>query len=102
MIDEMKTSMHSVGVESDQQVNIYSFAVCCDRRWPSTQGHRVYTGSGGLDGVRVFHTLYHRQVAPLVERTQPMWKYNGPMDPDHASSEELPDDEVWSHLDQVL
>ena len=26
-----------VGAESDQQVNICSFAVCCDRRWPSTQ-----------------------------------------------------------------
>ena len=25
-----------VGAESDQQVNIYSFAVRCDRRWPST------------------------------------------------------------------
>ena len=24
---------------------------------------------GGLDGVRVFHTLYRRRVAPLVERT---------------------------------
>ena len=27
----------SVGAESDQQVNIYSFAVRCDRRWPNTQ-----------------------------------------------------------------
>ena len=26
-----------VGAESDQQVNICSFAVRCDRRWPSTQ-----------------------------------------------------------------
>ena len=56
----------------------------------------------GLDGVWVFHTLYHRRVAPLVERTQPMWKYNGPSDPDHASPKELPDDQVWSHLDRVL
>ena len=31
-----------------------------------------------------------------------MWKYNGPMDPDHASPEELPNDEVWSRVDQVL
>ena len=26
-----------VGAESDQQVHIYSFAVRCDQRWPSTQ-----------------------------------------------------------------
>ena len=26
-----------VGVESDQQVNICSFSVHCDRRWPNTQ-----------------------------------------------------------------
>ena len=56
----------------------------------------------GLDGVRVFHTLFRRRVAPLVERTRPMWKYNGPMDPDRASPEELPNDEVWSRVDRVL
>ena len=27
----------SVGTESDQLVNICSFVVCCDRKWPSTQ-----------------------------------------------------------------
>ena len=27
----------SVGAKSDQQVNICSFAVCCDQMWPSTQ-----------------------------------------------------------------
>ena len=47
-----------------------------------------------LDGVRLLHTLYHRRVAPLAERAQSMWKYSGPMDPDRASSEELPNDEV--------
>ena len=26
-----------IGVECDQLVNICSFAICCDRRWPSTQ-----------------------------------------------------------------
>ena len=31
-----------------------------------------------------------------------MWAYSGPMDPDRASSEELPKDEVWSRLDRVL
>ena len=30
-----------------------------------------------------------------------MWEYSGPMDPDRASLEELPKDEVWSQLDQV-
>ena len=56
----------------------------------------------GLDGVRVFDTLYRRRVAPLVERSRPMWRYCGPSDLDRASPEELPDDEVWSHLDWVL
>ena len=56
----------------------------------------------GLDRVQVFHTLFCCWVAPLAERTRPMWKYNGSMDPNHASSEELPNDEVWSCLDQVL
>ena len=55
-----------------------------------------------LDGVRVFHTLYHRRVAPLVERTHPMWLYSVPSDPDHASTKDLPDNEVWSRLGRVL
>ena len=56
----------------------------------------------GLDRVRVFHTLYRHRVALLAERTRPMWKYSGPMDPNHTLSEELPNDEVWSCLDRVL
>ena len=56
----------------------------------------------GLDGVRVFHTLYHRRVVLLAERTRPMWLYSGPSDLDRASPEDLLDDEVWSHLGQVL
>ena len=56
----------------------------------------------GLDRVRVFHTLFHRRVAPLAERTWLMWKYSGSMDPNCASPEELPNDEVWSRLDRVL
>ena len=56
----------------------------------------------GLDGARMFHTLYRRRVAPLVERTRPMWRYGSPSDPDQASLEELPIDEVWSRLDRVL
>ena len=47
-----------------------------------------------FDRVRVFHTLYSHQVAPLVERAQPMWRYSSSSDPDHASPEELPNDEV--------
>ena len=50
----------------------------------------------GLDGVRVFHTIFHHRVAPLKERTRPMWMYNGPTDLDRASPEELPKDKVWS------
>ena len=48
----------------------------------------------GLDGVQVFHTLFHHRVAPLAERTRPMWKYNDPTDPDRTLLEELPNDEV--------
>ena len=48
----------------------------------------------GLDGVWMFHTLYCRRVALLEERARPMWKYDGPSDPDRASLEELPDDKV--------
>ena len=52
----------------------------------------------GLDGVWVFHTLYHCRVASLAERTHPMWKYDGRSDPDRTSPEELPDDEIWSRV----
>ena len=31
-----------------------------------------------------------------------MWLYSGPLDPDHASPEDLLDDEVWSRLGRVL
>ena len=31
-----------------------------------------------------------------------MWLYGGPLDPDHALSEDLPDDEIWSRLSWVL
>jgi len=41
-----------VGAESDQHVNIGSFAVRCDRMWPYTQWHRVYTGSGNVPYVQ--------------------------------------------------
>ena len=56
----------------------------------------------GLDGERVFHTLYRHRVAPLAERARLMWRYDGPSDLDRASLEELSNDEVWSHLDRVL
>ena len=49
---------------------------------------------GSLDGVRVFHTLYRRLVAPLVERTHLMWTYGDRSDPDCALPKELPDDEI--------
>ena len=56
----------------------------------------------GLNGLRVFHTFFHRWVALLAERTRSMWEYSGLMDPDCASPEELSRDEVWSYLDRVL
>ena len=56
----------------------------------------------GLNGVRVFHTLYHRRVMPLAERAWPMWMYDGLSDPDRTSSEDLSDDEVWSRIGRVL
>ena len=55
-----------------------------------------------LDGVRVFHTFFHRWVAPLAKRTRPMWKYNSPTNHDRVSPKGLPNDEVWSRLDRVL
>ena len=56
----------------------------------------------GLDRVQVFHTLFLRWVAPLAERTWPMWMYGGRSDPGDALPEDLPDDEVWSRLSRVL
>ena len=50
----------------------------------------------------MFHTFLFHWVTPLVERARPMWMYNGPTNPDRASLEELPNDEVWSRLDRVL
>ena len=38
----------TVDAESDQHVNICSFAKRCDWMWPSTQRHMVYTGSGNV------------------------------------------------------
>ena len=48
----------------------------------------------GLDRVQVFHTFFHHRVAPLAERTRPMWLYFGLTDPDRASPMELAKDEV--------
>ena len=48
----------------------------------------------GLDGVWVFHTFFQCRVAPLAERTWSMRMYNSPIDPDHASLEELAKDKV--------
>ena len=31
-----------------------------------------------------------------------MWTYSGWSDPDRASPEELPDDEIWGHVGRVL
>ena len=42
----------TVDAKSNQQVNIYRFAVRCDRMWHSTQWHRVYTGSGNVPYVQ--------------------------------------------------
>ena len=42
----------TVGAKSDQQVNICSFVVRCDRMWPSTQCHRIYTSSGNVPYVQ--------------------------------------------------
>ena len=41
-----------VGAKSDQHVNICSFVVHCDRRWPSTQLPRVYTSSCNMPYVQ--------------------------------------------------
>jgi len=44
---------YSVGAKYGQQVNICSFAVRYDRMWPSTQWHRIYTGSGNRPYVQL-------------------------------------------------
>ena len=49
----MKILLVIVGTESDQHVNIYSFAVRYDRRWPNAQWHRIYTGSGNVPYVQL-------------------------------------------------
>ena len=41
-----------VGAKSDQLVNICHFAVRCDRMWPSTQWHMIYTGLGNVPYVQ--------------------------------------------------
>ena len=56
----------------------------------------------GLNGLRVFHTFFYRQVDLLRERTWLMWEYSDPTDPDRASPEELSKDEVWSYLGRAL
>ena len=48
----IQKSIFTVGAKSDQQVNIYSFIVHCDRMWPSTQWHKIYTGSGNMPYVQ--------------------------------------------------
>ena len=50
--DKFWVATLSVGAECDQLVNIYNFAVRCDRMWPNTQWHRVYTGSGNVPYVQ--------------------------------------------------
>ena len=44
--------MALVGAKSDQQVNIYSFVIRCDRICPSTQWHRLFTSSGNMPYVQ--------------------------------------------------
>ena len=56
----------------------------------------------GLDGLWVFHTFFHHQVASLGERTCPMWEYSSPTDPSLSSPEELSKDEVRGYLGRAL
>ena len=56
----------------------------------------------GLDGLWVFHTFFRHWVAPLGERTRPMWEYSGPTDPNRTSPEELSKDEVRGYLGRAL
>ena len=48
-----KTNKAFVGVKCGWQVNICSFAVRCDRIWPSTRWHRIYTGSGNMPYIQL-------------------------------------------------
>ncbi|XP_025823645.1 uncharacterized protein LOC112899405 [Panicum hallii] len=56
----------------------------------------------GLNGVRLFGTMFSHRVVPLAVRLTKMWEYTGLTDPDRVSMTAVPDDKVWSWLDMVL
>jgi hypothetical protein len=56
----------------------------------------------GLDGVRLFGTLFARRVVHLAVRTTKMWEYTSPADPDRVSPVLVSNENVWSWLDMVL
>jgi hypothetical protein len=56
----------------------------------------------GLDGVRLFSTIFSRRVIPLANRMTKMWKYSGHTDPNQVSPKAASHDEIWSWLKMVL
>jgi hypothetical protein len=48
----------------------------------------------GLDGVRLFDTIYYHRVIPLAIRMTKMWEYTGITDPDRVSTVAVTNDEV--------
>ena len=76
-----------VGVESDQQVNICSFVVRCDRMWPNTQWHMIYTGSGNVPYVRfqsigdfISESRCSKFAVGLQTSGNKKWGVNGPVE----------------------
>jgi hypothetical protein len=50
----------------------------------------------GLDGVRLFGTMFSCRIVPLAVRLTKMWEYTGLIDPNRVSTMAVLDNEVWS------
>ena len=75
-----KTNKAFVGVKCGRQVNIYSFAVHCDRMWPSTRWHIICTGLNNVSYVQfqsVGDFIHEPRCSKFVVRLQTSKEYEG-------------------------
>ena len=56
----------------------------------------------GLDGVRLFGTIFFRQFVPLADRMTKMLEYTDLADPDRVWSVSTSINEVWAWFKMVL